>query len=95
MTLRIKNKKLLAVAALLLLFAVFLVLFHHHENGQHSHDCAVCRFVQAIACFIVFAVIALAGNAEKSQKFQHVPSQPFLSALLTSSLLGRSPPLLS
>lgn len=91
----LRNKKLLALAALLLLCAVFFVLFHHHEGGQNSHDCAVCRFVQTIACFIVFAVIALAGNAKKSQKFRRVFSQPFLSALLTSSLLGRSPPLLS
>jgi len=90
-----KNKKLLAIAALFLCCAVFFVLFHHHDDGLHNHDCAVCRFVQAIVFFIVFAVAALAGIEARQQGFIRVSRQDFLFLLLPSTLLGRSPPLLS
>jgi hypothetical protein len=75
----------------LVVFSFAAVLFHHHD-GDHEHDCPVCRLIQAITGLFVLAFAALIAAVVKVQKWLTVFKARFTSITLVSSLKDRAPP---
>jgi hypothetical protein len=81
------------MTVLLVMASISLALFHHHENGQHSQDCAVCRFVQQIFCVFVLAFIAFIIAKARTLRFFVLSSEKLTRLFLAATLPCRAPPL--
>jgi hypothetical protein len=90
-----KNRRRLVLFAIcLLLIASFAaLLFHHHEEGPISHDCAVCRLVKTVSCFIALSILFLIELT--AQTFSERPAFKPVLTPLPFSLQNRPPPLFS
>ena len=86
---------LLILTIFLIVFCFTATLFHLHEDGDTSHECPVCRLVQAITGIFVLALVAILIAALRVQKLFTVFKNRLFSLYSASPLQGRAPPVFS
>ncbi len=87
-----QHKFLAMILTMLVLMGMMLALTHFHSEGDHSHECPVCRLVQVITGIVILALTALLTVSLRSQKIFTVFDPRFSSTVLSSSLKDRAPP---
>ncbi len=91
----LEKKGFIALIALFLLAVFAFTLLHYHEDGNHSHDCALCRLVQSIFCLFALAFAALIGLGLKNTRFFSSGPKGLVARFNALTLLNKAPPFLS
>jgi len=84
------RKQIIKLLGIFLLIAFAFLLFHHHADGDHTHQCFVCRLIQYVSFIFVSIFTLIVSSARRN--YSVVPVQRLASFLLTDNRQGRAPP---